>query len=72
MISQRCLSVEDDLVCLKQRLAESEASLKSLNRAVFELNKENRDLIAVVEAVKVDLIAKEGDVRLLWRLVTRP
>jgi hypothetical protein len=63
VISRRCLSVEDDLVCLKQRLAESEASQKSLNRAVFELNKEKRDLLGAVEAVKVELLAKEGDVK---------
>uniref|UniRef100_A0A2N9HQP4 Uncharacterized protein n=1 Tax=Fagus sylvatica TaxID=28930 RepID=A0A2N9HQP4_FAGSY len=52
VISHRCISVEDDLVRLKQRLAESEASQKSLNRAVFELNKEKRDLLGAVEAVK--------------------
>jgi predicted nucleic acid-binding Zn-ribbon protein len=63
VISRCCLSVEDDLVCLKQRLAESEASQKSLNRAVFELNKEKRDLLGAVEAVKVELLAKEGDVK---------
>ena len=48
---------------MKQRLAESEASQKSLNRAVFELNKKKRDLVGVVEVVKVDLIAKEGDLK---------
>jgi hypothetical protein len=63
VISRHCLFVEDDLVRLKQRLAESEASKKSLKHAVFELNTERRDLIAVLEAVKVDLIAKEGDAK---------
>uniref|UniRef100_A0A2N9GFW8 Uncharacterized protein n=1 Tax=Fagus sylvatica TaxID=28930 RepID=A0A2N9GFW8_FAGSY len=63
VISCRCLSVEDDLVCLKQRLVESEASQKSLNQAVFKLNKEKKDLLGVVEAVKVELLAKEGDVK---------
>ena len=63
MISRRCLSMEDDLVCLKQRLVKSEASEKSLKRAVFELNTEKRDLVGVVEAVKVELLVKEGDVK---------
>ena len=63
MVSCCCLSVEDDLVRLKQRLAEFEASEKSLKQAVFELNTEKRDLIAAGEAVKVDLIAKEGDAK---------
>ena len=63
VISRRCFSLEDDLVRLKQRLAEFEASQKSLNWAVFELNKEKRGLIVAEEAVKVDLIAKEGDVK---------
>ncbi len=59
VISRRCLSVEDDLVRLRQRLAESEASEKSLKRAVFELNTEKRDLIATAEAAKVESLAKE-------------
>ena len=63
MINRRCIFVEDDLVRLRQRLAESEAAQKSLNRAVFELNKEKRDLISAVEAAKVELIAKDGDVK---------
>ena len=63
MISRRCLSVEDDLVHLKQRLVESEASQKSLNRGVFELNKEKRDLIGEVETIKAELLAKERDVK---------
>uniref|UniRef100_A0A2N9F591 Transposase (putative) gypsy type domain-containing protein n=1 Tax=Fagus sylvatica TaxID=28930 RepID=A0A2N9F591_FAGSY len=41
----------------------SKLMVHSLIRAVFELNKEKRGLIAAVEAVKVDLIAKEGDVK---------
>uniref|UniRef100_A0A2N9HJ45 Uncharacterized protein n=1 Tax=Fagus sylvatica TaxID=28930 RepID=A0A2N9HJ45_FAGSY len=48
---------------LMRRLAKSEASQKNLNWAVFELNKEKRDLVGEVEAVKVDLIAKEDDVK---------
>ena len=34
-----------------------------MNWAVFKLNKEKRDLIGVVEAIKVELLAKEGDVK---------
>ena len=63
MISHRCLFVEDDLVRLKQRLVEFEASEKSLKLAVFELNTEMRDLVGAVEAVKVELLAKEGEVK---------
>uniref|UniRef100_A0A2N9H4N6 Uncharacterized protein n=1 Tax=Fagus sylvatica TaxID=28930 RepID=A0A2N9H4N6_FAGSY len=37
--------------------------MRSLNRAVFELNKEKRDLIGAVEEAKVELIAKDGDVK---------
>uniref|UniRef100_A0A2N9J2C0 Transposase (putative) gypsy type domain-containing protein n=1 Tax=Fagus sylvatica TaxID=28930 RepID=A0A2N9J2C0_FAGSY len=48
---------------LMRRLAESEASQKNLNRAIFELNKEKRDLIGAVEAAKVKLLAKDGDLK---------
>uniref|UniRef100_A0A2N9GMJ2 Transposase (putative) gypsy type domain-containing protein n=1 Tax=Fagus sylvatica TaxID=28930 RepID=A0A2N9GMJ2_FAGSY len=63
VISRRCLTVEDDLRRLKQRLAESEASEKNLKRAVFELTAEKRDLLATVDSVKVDLAAREGDAK---------
>ena len=55
--------MEDNLACLRQRLAESEASQKNLNRAICELNKEKRDLIGAVEAAKVKLLAKDGDLK---------
>jgi hypothetical protein len=63
VISRRCLTTEDDLRRLKQRLAESEASEKNLKRAVFELTAEKRDLLATVDSVKVDLAAREGDAK---------
>jgi hypothetical protein len=63
VISRRCLTAEDDLRRLKQRLAESEASEKNLKRAVFELTAEKRDLLATVDSVKVDLAAREGDAK---------
>uniref|UniRef100_A0A2N9FV71 Uncharacterized protein n=1 Tax=Fagus sylvatica TaxID=28930 RepID=A0A2N9FV71_FAGSY len=63
VISRRCLTAEDDLRRLKQRLAESEASEKNLKRAVFELTAEKRDLLATVDSVKVDLATREGDAK---------
>uniref|UniRef100_A0A2N9H8F7 Uncharacterized protein n=1 Tax=Fagus sylvatica TaxID=28930 RepID=A0A2N9H8F7_FAGSY len=46
-----------------EELAESEASQKSLNRAVFELTKEKRNLLAELDAAKADLLAKDKDVK---------
>uniref|UniRef100_A0A2N9ES48 Uncharacterized protein n=1 Tax=Fagus sylvatica TaxID=28930 RepID=A0A2N9ES48_FAGSY len=53
VVSRRCLTAEDDLIRLKQRLAKSEASKKNMKRAVFELTAEKRDLLATVDSVKV-------------------
>lgn len=64
MISLRCLILEDDLVRLKERLAESEASQKILNWVVFELSKEKRDALGELEKAKADLATKDGDVKL--------
>uniref|UniRef100_A0A2N9ERB2 Uncharacterized protein n=1 Tax=Fagus sylvatica TaxID=28930 RepID=A0A2N9ERB2_FAGSY len=63
VVSRRCLTVEDDLARLKQRLAESEASEKNMKSAVFELIAEKRDLLATVDSVKADLTAREGDAK---------
>ena len=59
MISRHCLSVEDDLARLRQRIVESKASQKNLNREIFELNKEKRDLIGAVEVAKVELLPRK-------------
>lgn len=63
MISRHCISLEDDLGHLKERLVESKASQKNLNRAIFELSKEKRDSLEELEKVKVDLAAKDGDIK---------
>ena len=63
VVSRHCLTAEDDLVRLKQRLAESEASEKNMKRAVFELTTEKQDLLAAVDSVKVDLAARVGDAK---------
>ena len=34
-----------------------------MNQAVFELNKEKRDFLSAMEAVKAELLAKEGDMK---------
>ena len=34
-----------------------------MNQAVFELNKEKRDFLGAMEAVKAELLAKEGDMK---------
>uniref|UniRef100_A0A2N9H7V5 Uncharacterized protein n=1 Tax=Fagus sylvatica TaxID=28930 RepID=A0A2N9H7V5_FAGSY len=63
VISRRCLTLEDDLIRLKGRLAESEASQKNLNQAIFELGKEKKDAFEELERIKVDLATKDGDVK---------
>ena len=63
VISLRCLILEDDLVRLKERLAESKASQKILNWVVFELSKEKRDALGELEKAKADLATKDGDVK---------
>lgn len=63
VISRHCLNLEADLAHLKERLVESEASQKNLNRAVFKLNKEKRDALEELEKAKFDLSAKDGDIK---------
>ena len=63
VVSHRCRTAEDDLNRLKQRLVESEASEKSMRRAIFKLIAEKRDLLATEDLVKADLTAREGDAK---------
>ena len=63
VVSRRCRTAEDDLNHLKQRLVESEASEKSMRRAIFKLITEKRDLLATEDLVKADLTAREGDAK---------
>ncbi len=63
MISRHCLNLEANLAHLKERLVESEASQKNLNRAVFKLSKEKRDALEELEKAKFDLSAKDGDIK---------
>ena len=63
VVSRRCRTAEDDLNRLKQRLVESEASEKSMRRAIFKLIAEKRDLLATEDLVKADLTAREGDAK---------
>lgn len=63
MISRRCLTLEDELIRLKGKLAELEASQKNLNQAIFELGKEKKDAFEELERIKVDLATKDGEVK---------
>ena len=68
-MSQRCISVEEDLATLRAESMANEAELKNAKRAILELMRERKDALDEAERVKVELKAKDKMSR--WRLRRR-
>ena len=69
VMSQRCISVEEDLATLHAKSMADEAELKNARRAILELTRERKDALDEAERVKVELKAKDKMSR--WRLRRR-
>ena len=61
-MSQRCISIEEDLATLRAKSMADEAELKNARRAVLELTRERKDAMDEAEKVKVELKARDKDV----------
>jgi hypothetical protein len=52
VMSQRCISVEEDLATLRAKSMADEAEMRNAKRAVLELTRERKDALAEVEKSK--------------------
>uniref|UniRef100_A0A2N9GGL5 Transposase (putative) gypsy type domain-containing protein n=1 Tax=Fagus sylvatica TaxID=28930 RepID=A0A2N9GGL5_FAGSY len=62
VMSQRCISVEEDFATLRSKSMADEAKLKNARRAVLELTRERKDVMDEAEKVNVELKARDKDV----------
>jgi hypothetical protein len=62
VISQRCISVEEDLATLRAKSMADKAELKNVRRAVLELTRERKDALDEAERVKRELKVRDKDV----------
>ncbi len=62
VMSQRCISVEEDLAALQAKSMANEAEMRNAKRAVLELTRERKDALAEVESLKKDLKDRDKDV----------
>uniref|UniRef100_A0A2N9FX99 Uncharacterized protein n=1 Tax=Fagus sylvatica TaxID=28930 RepID=A0A2N9FX99_FAGSY len=63
VMSQRCITVEEDLAALRARYMADEAEMKNAKKAVLELTRERRDALVEVEKLKEELKARDDDVK---------
>jgi hypothetical protein len=61
VMSQRCISVEEDLAALQAKSMANEAEMKNAKRAVLKLTRERKDALAEVENLKKDLKSRDKD-----------
>ena len=61
-MSQRCISVEEDLATLRAKSIADEAEMKNAKKAVLELTRDRKDALAEVEKLKKELKERDDDV----------
>ena len=62
VMSQRCISVKEDLATLQAKSIADEAEMKNAKRAVLELTRERKDALTEVEKLKKELKVRDKDV----------
>ena len=62
VMSQRCISVEEDLATLRSKSIADEAEMKNAKKAVLELTRDRKDALAEVEKLKKELKERDDDV----------
>ncbi len=63
VMSQRCISVEEDLATLRAKSIADEAEMRNSKRAVLELTRDRKEALVKLEKVKAKLKAKDDDVK---------
>ena len=64
-MSQRCITVEEDLATLRAKSIVDEAKMKNSKQAVVELTRDRKEALLELEKVKVELKARDGDVKVI-------
>ena len=65
VMSQRCISVEEDLATLRSKSIADEAEMKNAKKAVLELTRDTKDALAEVEKLKKELKEMDDDVKVV-------
>lgn len=62
-MSQRCISIEEDLTVFRAKSIADEVEMKNSKKAVAELTRDRKEALLELEKVKAELKAREGDVK---------
>ena len=62
-MSQRFITVEEDLATFRAKSISNEAKMKNSKRAVAELTRDRKKVLIELEKVKAELKARDGDVK---------
>ena len=65
VMSQRCISVKEDLVALRAKSIADEAEMKNAKRAVLEVTRDRKNALAELEKVKKELKARDDDIKVV-------
>ena len=65
VMSQRCISVEEDIATLRAKSIADEAKMKNAKRAVLELTRDRKEAFVKLEKTKKDLKARDDDVKVV-------
>ena len=63
VMSQRCISIEEDLATLRAKSIADEAEMKNAKRAVLELTRDKKEALIELEKVKTELKARDDNVK---------
>uniref|UniRef100_A0A2N9GNP9 Transposase (putative) gypsy type domain-containing protein n=1 Tax=Fagus sylvatica TaxID=28930 RepID=A0A2N9GNP9_FAGSY len=61
VMGRRCASVEEDLAVLRAKSMADEAEMKNAKKAVMELTRERKEVLAEAEKLRKDLKARDDD-----------
>ena len=62
-MSQRFITVEEDLATFRAKSISNEAEMKNSKRAVAELTRDRKKVLIELEKVKAELKVRDGDVK---------
>jgi dsRNA-specific ribonuclease len=63
VMSQKVITVEEDLATFRAKSISNEAEMKNSKRAVAELTSDRKKVLIELEKVKAELKARDGDVK---------
>jgi ABC-type uncharacterized transport system auxiliary subunit len=65
MMSQRCISSEENLAALRAKLITDEVEMKNTKRVVVELTRDRKEVLIELEKVRMELKARDDDVKVI-------